>query len=121
MCKRHDDVLKLELVKTERRKKSVCRLGLRNLQRVRENIVPVRLLFNFFFFLSRRGHTFWPVFWFSEVCSAELLVFFFFFFSLLFSCFELQSDRKRVVLGKGVDLGGRRIIKKKKTKKYKTK
>src|SRR6266508_334368 len=77
---------------------------------------------DFFFFSSRRRHTRWPRDWSSDVCSSDLgrrpalaprrpghgrgqedrLA---------------GPDRKSVVKGKSVDLGGRRIIKKKKIQK----
>src|SRR2546426_6991578 len=53
----------------------------------------------FFFFSSRRRHTRLQGDWSSDVCSSD------------------RSEERRV--GKGVDLGGRRIIKKKKEKEWK--
>src|SRR5438034_11719500 len=88
----------------------------------------------FFFFSSRRRHTRSLCDWSSDVCSSDLLC------SLLLAmptrchhCEQertessglhrlegmtraLPSDRKSVVKGKSVDLGGRRIIKKKNRK-----
>src|SRR5256885_11414323 len=80
----------------------------------------------FFFFSSRRRHTRLQGDWSSDVCSSDLV-------SVLagatgdcaacpvlLTCrFSSRSwwtsfDRKSVVWGKSVDLGGRRIIKKKK-------
>src|SRR5690348_18467639 len=82
----------------------------------------------YFFFSSRRRHTIWTGDWSSDVCSSDL-------FALVSDtemfapetpslcvglrgmCYtELEADRKSVVYGKSVDLGGRRIIKKKKNK-----
>src|SRR5216683_7464790 len=72
----------------------------------------------FFFFSSRRRHTRSDRDWSSDVCSSDLA---------LEQCDSTSgansatcngsgADRKSVVLGKSVDLGGRRIIKKKKKK-----
>src|SRR3954463_6007595 len=74
----------------------------------------------FFFFSSRRRHTRLSCDWSSDVCSSDLS-------DRLVSCQRLwchrtdevtgwagNGDRKSVVEGKRVDLGGRRIIKKKK-------
>src|SRR4029077_21292040 len=71
-----------------------------------------------FFFSSRRRHTRFKCDWSSDVCSSDL-------------CYRrslnrrllgrrkplphARRDRKSVVEGKSVDLGGRRIIKKKNT------
>src|SRR5215210_9441723 len=78
--------------------------------------------FFFFFFSSRRRHTIYIGDWSSDVCSSDL------------DAAEphpaadrdrpragaqRHRDRKSVVEGKSVDLGGRRIIKKKKEKKKK--
>src|SRR2546428_6363473 len=70
-----------------------------------------------FFFSSRRRHTRSDRDWSSDVCSSDLL-------PSQSRCHgegrgicakaENRRDRKSVVLGKSVDLGGRRIIKKKK-------
>src|SRR5436309_12274908 len=91
------------------------------------------IFFFFFFFSSRRRHTRFSRDWSSDVCSSDLdnsataenvkdaiLV-----QSKGFSRDSLLKyypwivivDRKSVVKGKSVDLGGRRIIKKKKNKK----
>src|SRR6266436_9779051 len=79
----------------------------------------------FFFFASRRRHTRCSRDWSSDVCSADLSG----------TCTttpvsrvaglvprrteerRVEQDRKSVVKGKSVDFGGRRIIKKEKTKK----
>ena len=80
-----------------------------------------------FFFSSRMRHTSWPRDWSSDVCSSDLmscflsgfsgfcyLIFFFIFFLFfLFFFLNVFIDRKSVVLGKSVDIGGRRIITKK--------
>src|SRR5438034_8550171 len=78
----------------------------------------------FFFFSSRRRHTRSLCDWSSDVCSSDLTpaarhvgqanvkV----FGDLPLDRINRQRDRKSVVKGKSVDLGGRRIIKKKKTK-----
>src|SRR5690348_18339100 len=78
----------------------------------------------YFFFSSRRRHTRWTGDWSSDVCSSDLGV-----VNLLVSLRDLVRrkrraaaravrddlvDRKSVVSGKSVDLGGRRILKKKK-------
>src|SRR2546430_16489760 len=75
-----------------------------------------------FFFSSRRRHTRFDCDWSSDVCSSDLQ---------RQACrvqwlgqrgprrqrkFPAEPDRKSVVEGKSVDLGGRRIIKKKKNK-----
>ena len=84
----------------------------------------------FFFFLSSRRHTRSLCDWSSGVCSSDLLFFFFFFLvfiiwyhflhvpPLLNSVNLMTSgvDRRSVVEGKRLNLGGRRIIKKKKKK-----
>src|ERR1035437_11149344 len=75
-------------------------------------------LFFFRVFSSRRRHTRYWRDWSSDVCSSDL-------FSAILKglpgtsragCMEVRCsrDRKSVVWGKSVDLGGRRIIKKKK-------
>src|SRR6185295_20363588 len=75
----------------------------------------------FFFFSSRRRHTRYWRDWSSDVCSSDL-------WDRLhhgpdFSPWDASrgdrrsADRKSVVWGKSVDLGGRRIIKKKKIEK----
>src|SRR6266568_8921602 len=77
----------------------------------------------FFFFSSRRRHTRWNCDWSSDVCSSDLDV----IAALKPSpnpgqgdaTTRFHQDRKSVVLGKSVDLGGRRIIKKKKKRKKK--
>src|SRR5207253_8632236 len=80
------------------------------------------VFFFFFFFSSRRRHTRWPRDWSSDVCSSDLLS------PQLsssgapastgssagISVTVTRSEERRV--GKSVDLGGRRIIKKKKKK-----
>src|SRR6266478_9814914 len=77
----------------------------------------------FFFFSSRRRHTRFDCDWSSDVCSSDLES-----VSNRVSHSDRDDryrgrrklcstgDRKSVVLGKSVDLGGRRIIKKKKKK-----
>src|SRR5689334_23748630 len=93
------------------------------------------LLFNgCFFFSSRRRHTRWNCDWSSDVCSSDLLLivasgllfgvdywvrFFVDTRPMIAAILEapwqgLRSEERRV--GKSVDLGGRRIIKKKKTR-----
>ena len=70
-----------------------------------------------FFFSSRRRDRSWPRDWGLGVCSSDLSFFhfFFFFFSAHRRGFVISAgDGKSVVKGKGVVLGGRRIIKKKK-------
>src|SRR6266487_7084366 len=85
-----------------------------------------------FFFSSRRRHTRWTGDWSSDVCSSDLGA------RALGPAFGrswaaaahrpaddarpawLRGDRKSVVKGKSVDLGGRRIIKKKKNRRAKT-
>src|SRR5689334_25047336 len=80
-------------------------------------------LFFFFFFSSRRRHTRWNCDWSSDVCSSDLDR-----IGGSRSCQgqdkskldgaaareQQRSEERRV--GKSVDLGGRRIIKKKKNK-----
>src|SRR5256885_16967716 len=89
----------------------------------------------FFFFSSRRRHTRLQGDWSSDVCSSDLedtrrlaeaeiqaavtldpasAVYRTMLAELYF---DLKLDRKSVVKGKSVDLGGRRIIKKKKKRK----
>src|SRR5688572_33052791 len=88
----------------------------------------------FFFFSSRRRHTRFDCDWSSDVCSSDLpgreaarkrFPFredrldigeneFSQSHRLLHGIAWFQEDRKSVVWGKSVDLGGRRIIKKKK-------
>src|SRR6267378_6069538 len=74
-----------------------------------------------FFFSSRRRHTRSLRDWSSDVCSSDLgsgIVLEFHRQALArWRQRELRSEERRV--GKGVDLGGRRIIKKKKTKNIK--
>src|SRR3712207_7413519 len=89
-----------------------------------------------FFFSSRRRHTRYWRDWSSDVCSSDLAVITFFGF-LWYGLVEVEknkelwgrlaneperayrafecflTDRKSVVEGKSVDLGGRRILKKK--------
>src|SRR5260221_9168086 len=75
------------------------------------------------FFSSRRRHTRSLCDWSSDVCSSDLCL----RWGSMRSCSNSArlkgpagpeaGGRKRVVLGKSVDLGGRRIIKKKKKKK----
>src|SRR2546427_13283105 len=78
----------------------------------------VSLMLLFFFFSSRRRHTRFDCDWSSDVCSSDLGT-----FDELFLAQHVQhregrgardrrSEERRV--GKSVDLGGRRIIKKKK-------
>src|SRR5438270_14078557 len=80
----------------------------------------LRILFCIFFFSSRRRHTRFDCDWSSDVCSSDLrrvvhksasdygLV-----SESIGEGRERHIDRKSVVWGKSVDLGGRRIIKKK--------
>src|SRR5579863_10729397 len=84
----------------------------------------------FFFFSSRRRHTRWTGDWSSDVCSSDLLaagdapqqaVRAIPYTVGIGIIAPVVIDRKSVVLGKSVDLGGRRIIKKKKKKKKKRK
>src|SRR5574339_743861 len=76
------------------------------------------LFFFIFFFSSRRRHTMSPGDWSSDVCSSDLgaAVFQVSFSSdgahLVTAGQDGRSEERRV--GKSVDLGGRRIIKKKK-------
>src|SRR6202451_4811838 len=69
-----------------------------------------------FFFSSRRRHTRYSGDWSSDVCSSDLEIVK--PFEKQFSCIKVsvisavRSEERRV--GKSVDLGGRRIIKKKK-------
>src|SRR2546422_11605289 len=80
----------------------------------------------FFFFSSRRRHTRCSRDWSSDVCSSDLGHYQANCKSLLrqrinpptVPISQDRSEERRV--GKGVDLGGRRIIKKKKKKKIKT-
>src|SRR4030066_777595 len=77
----------------------------------------------FFFFSSRRRHTRFKCDWSSDVCSSDLEA----GSGAARRCLPAgrpfrrrarggAGDRKSVVEGKRVDLGGRRIIKKKKNK-----
>src|SRR5436853_1477968 len=79
----------------------------------------------FFFFSSRRRHTRCLSDWSSDVCSSDLFARLFLKLSIALRCINNGSDwegrlkseigrseERRV--GKSVDLGGRRIIKKKK-------
>src|SRR5215475_14633459 len=83
------------------------------------------LLVFFFFFSSRRRHTRFSRDWSSDVCSSDLAAGAPRASSTLHprltrkSAWRARSEERRV--GKGVDLGGRRIIKKKKDKKIKLK
>src|SRR2546429_4771459 len=79
----------------------------------------------FFFFSSRRRHTRCSRDWSSDVCSSDLPVDGHSSASIADAAFQMERyrggcsedvDRKSVVWGKSVDLGGRRIIKKKKGK-----
>src|SRR5688572_32390291 len=97
------------------------------------SVCEVMSLFFFFFFSSRRRHTRFDCDWSSDVCSSDLCC-------LETGCFRrreqgpllsgsdgrsprlLQFDAERSEerrVGKSVDLGGRRIIKKKKVKRDK--
>src|SRR5215510_16527553 len=73
----------------------------------------------FFFFSSRRRHTRWPRDWSSDVCSSDLRRARRPYRGCRARgrssppCSRASADRKSVVKGKSVDLGGRRIIKKK--------
>src|SRR5436853_4163053 len=75
--------------------------------------------FLFFFFSSRRRHTRCLSDWSSDVCSSDLPSAFGIAYcnvaDLRGGNANLRSEERRV--GKGVDLGGRRIIKKKKKRK----
>src|SRR5437879_9301145 len=85
------------------------------------------VFFFFFFFSSRRRHTRYIGDWSSDVCSSDLRhgrrgagrrrrwA------SSRTAGSPTARDRKSVVQGKSVDLGGRRIIKKKKTKRARCK
>src|SRR5437879_11197690 len=79
------------------------------------------VLFFFFFFSSRRRHTRYIGDWSSDVCSSDLCVGGFIreathccqpLVNRRWSQVKLRSEERRV--GKSVDLGGRRMIKKKK-------
>src|SRR2546427_10118765 len=86
----------------------------------------------FFFFSSRRRHTRFDCDWSSDVCSSDLpaqpAVLSVRGLSVTFDTykgpvqvlddvsFDIRSEERRV--GKSVDLGGRRIIKKKKKREY---
>src|SRR6201990_3714874 len=70
-----------------------------------------------FFFSSRRRHTRLTCDWSSDVCSSDLCLSYARAVVLgpqEYRCAVWRRDRKSVVEGKSVDLGGRRIIKKKK-------
>src|SRR6267143_3810782 len=80
----------------------------------------------FFFFSSRRRHTRWNCDWSSDVCSSDLSdprgvqgvdAIRFNATGTLYGGGWDRSEERRV--GKSVDLGGRRIIKKKKKKNIK--
>src|SRR5215210_9450203 len=80
-----------------------------------------RRLCYFFFFSSRRRHTRYIGDWSSDVCSSDLRPWSSSysgptpFVSATYSATCARSEERRV--GKSVDLGGRRIIKKKKRQK----
>ena len=94
-------------------------------------IVLKYVYFFVFFFKQKTAYEILTCDWSSDVCSSDLVLMAFFCF-LLFSVSKysilgiillgaaerglLLPDRKSVVQGKSVDLGGRRIIKKKKKK-----
>src|SRR5690349_23313876 len=76
-----------------------------------------------FFFSSRRRHTRSLRDWSSDVCSSDLALaeghvthgisaYLMVFFAIWWAWMNFRSEERRV--GKSVDLGGRRIIKKKK-------
>src|SRR5256885_5867275 len=88
------------------------------------------LIIFLFFFSSRRRHTRLQGDWSSDVCSSDLPTGLLYLTNTLSHVFKsladykvyillsgrwFRADRKSVVEGKSVDLGGRRIIKKKKT------
>src|SRR6201999_4614534 len=97
----------------------VCAGGVRGRPEVDLLVGPLNL--NVLFFSSRRRHTRWGRDWSSDVCSSDLGQI------VRFTAAELErhgmlelvkievagEDRQSVVQGKSVDLGGRRIIKKK--------
>ena len=78
-------------------------------------IVVVIFVFFFFFFKPKGAYGLATLLEFCRVLFRSVVFFFFFFsfFSYLFFFFCVL-DRKRVGEGKGVDLGGGRINKKKK-------
>src|SRR6201992_3504326 len=90
---------------------STCRLK-------RVQMLPIKSCENiFFFFPSRRRHTSLTCDWSSDVCSSDLCIVKHLQGTSLarrFSCNTTgqceAEDRKSVVQGKSVDLGGRRLI-----------
>src|SRR5688572_32178847 len=85
--------------------------------------------FFFFFFSSRRRHTRFDCDWSSDVCSSDLTVVdwaeagkvpcFKVGGRLRFRASEVEARSEERRVGKSVDLGGRRIIKKKKKRRVK--